>query len=121
MSKERNQQLRAIVGRAYAKELERELHVLEEEFRRWRSKEIDAFELEALIHRFHNGPARKLWSTYANASASMLTFNAAGAVARGVIPREEVPAEVLQELESAIAGYRRIVDDTGSTECDEVG
>src|SRR6185369_2597030 len=103
MSKQLKKQLRAIIGQAYETELERELDGLESEFRRWRSEEIDAFELEARIHQFHNGPARKLWSTYADSPASMLAFNAAGVVARGIVAREDVPSEVLKELEPAIA------------------
>ena len=74
MSKQLNKQLRLIIGQAYETELERELDALEAEFRRWRSQEIDPFELEARIHRFHNGPARKLWSTYVEGPTSMLSF-----------------------------------------------
>ena len=114
MSKQLNKQLRGVVDRAYEAELERELGALEAEFRRWRELEITAFELEAQIHRFHNGAARKLWSTYAEVPTSMLAFHAAGAVARGIVSRDDVPAEVLKELEPAIASFQRIADDRAS-------
>ena len=120
MSKQLNKQLRLIIGQAYETELERELDALKAEFRRWRSQEIDAFELEARIHRFHNGPARKLWSTYVEGPTSMLSFNVAGAIVRGIVPREDVPTEVLLELEPAIESFQRVVGDGASKAGDGV-
>ena len=38
--------------------------MLEENFKLWRKSKITAFELNELIHKFHNGIARDLWSFY---------------------------------------------------------
>jgi hypothetical protein len=54
----------ARAGRAYARELAAELTKVEQAFGRWRSGEIGPFDVEAVIHRFHQGPARKLFTRY---------------------------------------------------------
>ena len=46
----------------YERELAKALESLGEDFKRWRKTKISAFELSELIHKFHNGIARDLWS-----------------------------------------------------------
>ena len=79
----------------YKRDLSRELTKLEMEFARWRSGEISPFELSERIHRYHDGVSRKLYVTYQNLPASQAI---AWAIARQVLDRAEVPAEILADL-----------------------
>ena len=85
-TKGQRRHLRELGGMACERELSAELAKLEAEFTRWRAKEIDAFGLSAAIHRFHQGPARELFSTY---DQSNLEFAVASAIHRGLLSKEE--------------------------------
>jgi hypothetical protein len=89
-------ELRELAARAHEEELRRALVPLAEAFRGWEQGRVSSFELSDLIHEFHQGPARELYVRYALRGADDL--NVASAVARGVLGREEVPAEVLEHL-----------------------
>ena len=91
LTKSQKRCLRELAALAYERELGTELGKIEVEFGRWRRGEIDAHALEDVIHKFHNGPSRKLYSLY---TGSMLEFAAAGAVARGVVSAAEIPQEI---------------------------
>lgn len=64
LTKTQRRRLRELGGIAYERDLSEHLGKLESEFRRWRSGEIDAFEVGEAIRRFHQGPARELFSKY---------------------------------------------------------
>jgi len=98
-SKAVRRKLRELAGLAYTRELGAELAKLEAEFSRWRSGEIDPFELSDRIHRFHDGRSRELYIAYdvRNAHTSV-----ARAVAHGILERAEVPADILAALASGI-------------------
>ncbi|MEW6358638.1 MAG: hypothetical protein AB1696_20050 [Planctomycetota bacterium] len=87
--------LRELAVIAYERELGAELEKLARKFDEWREKKIDAFELTDIIHKFHNGPAREMWKSY---TANCQDLIVAGAVNRGVLKREEIPEDVLQEI-----------------------
>jgi hypothetical protein len=80
---------------AYERDLSTELSKLEAEFGRWRAGEIDAHELSDRIHRFHQGPAQKLFSKYEH---SNLDFAVADAIHRGLITEEEAGADGMEML-----------------------
>ena len=95
-------ELRRLADAAYERELGDELAKLEEDFRRWRSKEISALELSDRIHELHDGAARDLWKiyTYGKPPAAV-----ARAIANGLIAESSLSPKLLAQLEGAIAFY----------------
>jgi len=89
-------ELRRLAGLAYERELAKALTSLEEEFKRWRMNKITAFELSELIHKFHNGPSRGLWSFYTTGPAEL---NVKHAIAKGVISKSEISPDILERLQ----------------------
>ena len=49
-------EIRQLAGVVHERLPAAELRKLAAEFARWRRKELDAFELAAAVHRFHEGP-----------------------------------------------------------------
>jgi hypothetical protein len=94
---------------AYERELHRELSHLGAQFDRWRDHEIDSFELNNHIHKFHNGISRKLWQRY-NSSTSVMDFNVAYALVAGILSEDEVPSELRDVLGNIIQMYRDMKD-----------
>jgi hypothetical protein len=87
--------IRELAALAHERELARELGAVELEFSRWRRGEIDAHELREIIHTFHNGPSRRLYSVY---NGDLLEMAVGAAIARGVLAEEEVPPEMIEVL-----------------------
>ena len=102
-SKAQRRRLRELGAVAYERDLSAELSKLETEFGRWRAGEIDAYELSDHIHRFHQGPARKLFSVYDH---SNLDFAVAHAIHRGLITEEEAGADAIEMLRAHLAFLR---------------
>jgi hypothetical protein len=97
-------ELRRLADAAYERELADELAKLEEEFRRWRSNEMSAFELSDRIHEFHDGAARDLWKIYTFGRPPVAV---ARAIANGLIAESALSPKLLAQLEGAIAFYRQ--------------
>ena len=95
LTKAQRRRIRELGGIAYERELSEHLSSLESEFKRWRASEIDGFVLSEAIHRFHQGPARGLFSKY---ESPYVDFAVANAIHRGVLTEDEVGAEVLEAL-----------------------
>ena len=93
---------------AYTRELSAELAKLEDDFGKWRSGEIDPFELSDRIHRFHDGASRDLYVLYRDIVPS---HTVARAVVLGLIQGNEVPSEILNALEPGIEFFRRQSDE----------
>ncbi len=91
--------LRELSGKAYDRELERELSALEADFASWRRGEIDVHELSDRIHRFHNGSARRLFGIYTGTDWDLAV---GGAIGRGVLREEEATPEILEVLKGII-------------------
>jgi hypothetical protein len=94
--------LREFAARAYEIELGRALGELEQQFALWRGGQISAGELSDRIYAFTRGPARELWGRY---NARLDDMQVAYAVVTGLLPRDELPAELLEVLEPIIAFY----------------
>lgn len=103
LTKAQRRRIRELARMAYERDLAGELSRLEAEFRRWRSGEIDAFELSEVIHRFHQGPSRELFVRYDRPS---LMWSVAHALHRGVITPEEAGADVRELLARHLAFLR---------------
>ena len=93
--KVKRRQIRELAALAHDRELARELGAVELEFFRWRRGEIAAHDLREIIHAFHNGPSRRLYSMY---NGDLLEMVVGAAIARGVLTEEEVPPEMLEVL-----------------------
>ena len=102
-TKAQRRKLRELGAIAYERDLSAELSKLETEFERWRASEIDAHELSDRIHGFHQGPARKLFSTYDHANRN---FAVAHAIHRGLITEEEAGADIIEMLQVHLAFLR---------------
>lgn len=98
-TKSQRRLLRELAGRAYDRELTREIGAIEADFARWRSGEIDVHALSEQIHRFHNGPARRLYLDY---TGSHLEIAVGAAIGRGILTEEEATPEILEALKSLI-------------------
>ncbi len=98
-SKMNRRKMQELADQAYLREMSVALSELEAEFGRWRSGEIDPFELNQRIHGFHQGVSRDLFATY---NSGNLELQIARAVARGVVAPEEVPESVLNASEKLI-------------------
>lgn len=109
-SKRNKRQLRELAGIAYQRELGAELAKLEAEFARWRSGEIDPFELSDRIHQFHDGAARDLYVLYGRVHS---TQTVARAVACQILQEDEVPAELLDALARSLQFYREQMAEPG--------
>ncbi|NJO82131.1 MAG: hypothetical protein HC828_04540 [Blastochloris sp.] len=96
--------IREYAARAYEAELGRALGELDQQFAAWRNGQISAFELSDHIHVFHQGPARELWSRY---NARIDDTLVAHAIVTGLLPRETIPAELLEALGPILAFYKR--------------
>ena len=99
-----NKQIRRLVRdyaeKAHERELREALAPLADAFRAWESGELDSFEVSALLHRFHQGPARDIYVSYTHAEPAL-----ARAIASRVLDRESLPAELLEHLASLIAFF----------------
>jgi hypothetical protein len=95
--------LRELAGLAYRRELAAELAKLEAKFARWRSGDIDPFELSDEIHRFHDGVSRELYNLYGNLPPNQ---SVPRAVALEILQEADVPPELLAALESTLQFFR---------------
>jgi hypothetical protein len=100
-------QMRELAGQAYEIELSKELDKLLEKFNAWKAGQMDAFELEEHIHRFHNGTARELYNRY---QGGFLENNIAYAVTTGILDAQAIPDEVMPYLKNAFSFYESIRD-----------
>jgi len=96
-------QLRELASLAHESELRRELMQLAEKFEEWKEHKISTWELDHMIHEYHQGPARDLYSRYNNAPVGMLV---AYAVVHRILKEEDVPEEVSPYIQNALQFYR---------------
>ena len=89
-------------GIAHDRELRKALLDLRGQFDRWQRGEINAVELNDLIHRFHDGDSRTIWKKYAT---NHLEPALAYAVATGILRRDELPPDLLQHIAGLIEFY----------------
>ena len=87
--------LREYAARAHEAELHQALVPLAEAFKRWERGELDSFELNDLIHRFHQGASREVYVRYVTRDYEPAL---AHAIATGLIDRTGVPAGVMDHL-----------------------
>ena len=88
---------------AHDRDLRKALSELRAQFDLWERGDIDSFELNERVHRFHQDTSREIWKRYA---ATHLEPVVASAVATGVLRREELPLELLQHIDGLIEFYK---------------
>lgn len=96
--------IREYAARAYETELGQALGELERQFAVWRAGQLSAGELSDHIHAFSRGPARELWQRY---NAGLDDMQVAHAIVTRLLPRDELPSELLEALQPIIAFYER--------------
>jgi hypothetical protein len=106
-TKSHKRRIRELAALAYERELARELGAIERGFARWRSGEINARELTDLIHGFHDGPARELYSIY---NSNVDDFVVGSAIARGILSEDEAAPEIMELLATHIQFARDDLD-----------
>ena len=94
--------VREWAGVAHDRDLREALSELRARFDRWDRGEIDSFELNNLIHRFHQDTARQIWKRYAT---THLEPAVASTVAAGVLREGELPEELVQDVAALIEFY----------------
>jgi len=97
--------IRELLHVAHERALSRELTKLESKFGRWHAKEIDAFELGDLVHRFHNDITKELFDTFVRTSFPDITL--ARAIVDGHVTEAEAGDELLTELENTMNDIRK--------------
>jgi len=101
-TKKQKQHLRTLNGIAYDREHDMELDKLFQEFKRWKSKELDGFELNDKIHEFHNNKSRELFKFYNN--HKFLDFNIAVAVRDGFLTMDEIEDTCRSSIQKTLDG-----------------
>ncbi|MEA3490261.1 MAG: tetratricopeptide repeat protein [Candidatus Omnitrophota bacterium] len=107
ISKKMRKQLRELAWTAYRRETELALDGLYNKFSQWKKKKISEFEMNELIHSFHDGISRDLWKHYAGHPVQN-EFLVADALVRDILTDEDVPGEIREKLSSQIKFYKEL-------------
>jgi len=99
--------LRDLVAMAYEKELSLEMEKLAGQFKLWQEGKIDVWDLEEAVHKFHNGPARKLYNRYNDVSPEVIVPYA---VVRGLVSFDDIPQEIAEEMRFKIKFFKEEAD-----------
>jgi hypothetical protein len=108
-TKRQRKLFRELAAKAHERDVRRHLEKLHAEFERWREGEIETWDLTDAIHRFHNGPDRKLFGMYN--TRGMAHIIVARAVAAGLLNEEEVAAEIREIVASDLEFFQRQLAD----------
>jgi hypothetical protein len=87
---------------AHERGLRTALGDLRGEFDRWARGELTTFDLNELVHRYHQDTSLDLWTRYAT---TQLEPAVAHAVAAGIIRKDEPPQELIQHIATLIELY----------------
>src|SRR4051794_16931206 len=100
LSKAARRAIRELADLAHERELAAELTKLRASFDAWIAGQITPFELEQIIHRFHEGVSRQLYNRYS--SGSTLPHVVAVAIMRGTIAAPEIPEPARKHLDHLV-------------------
>jgi hypothetical protein len=89
---------------AHEEELRRALLPIAAAFEEWKKGGLGSGELRDMIHEYHQGPARRLFSKYNNGPLDAVV---AYAIVSGILDASRVPDELLEYLSTAIAFYEK--------------
>jgi hypothetical protein len=88
---------------AHERDLRLALSELRSQFDLWERGQITSYDLDGVVHRYHDGAAREIWKRY---PADHLEPAVASAVVAGILRREELPPELLRHLAALIDFYQ---------------
>ena len=91
--------MRQLIDIAFERELDQELALLYQDFQKWRNKEIDGFELNGRVHKYHQGSSREVWKTY---NYMDLDTAVSRAFALGLLKKEDIEEDILEIIETRI-------------------
>ena len=94
-SKKQRQHLRELAAECHEIELEVAMEELYEQFQKWGGKGLNVFELNDLVHEFHNGVSRELYKRYVMMDPY---FSVAYALNNNILNENSVDKEVLKLL-----------------------
>lgn len=103
LSKEVKKKLRTLAEIAYEKELRQYLEELYQHFVVWKQGKIDTFQLDELIHKYHNKDAREAYKSFVNSDKRI---HLARAVYNGLLKIEEIPDEVRNDISKLIEFWK---------------
>lgn len=96
--------LRQLANETYENELAKEMTKLAEQFEAWKQGHICAGDLNILIHDYHQGPSREMFARYNSRLGDDVLV--AGAIARGLLKRDDIPEEVWPHIQGLTEFYR---------------
>jgi len=96
--------IRRYARQAHEEELRRALEPLAQKFDEWRARSVGSGALTEIIHRFHSGPSRELFTFYNG--PSLLDLAVARAIVVGILDEKEIDKAVLSHLEPAMQLYQ---------------
>ena len=88
-------ELRALASTAYERELDSVLEDLYLNFAKWKKKQINCFELNQLIHEFHQKKSRELWKIYNQPDEDFIVVRA---TRLGVLQPEEISEQTAEAI-----------------------
>jgi len=102
-TKRQRRKLRELSEKAHEAELNKALNELYENFNDWNAGKINAFELNELIHKFHNGKSREIYNLY---NSSVENFAVARAIVSDFLKQDNIDDGLLRLLEKEISFYK---------------
>jgi hypothetical protein len=102
LSKKLKSQIREHANRAWEAEMRAALGSLSAKFEEWRAGTMSTADLDAAIHEYHNGIAREIWNRF---STNDKRIALAHAVAVGLIAKDSLPVEVVEQIKVATAYF----------------
>ena len=102
-TKSERKALGRLAGEAYDAELGYHLDLLFREFEKWKADEISPFDLSDLIHEFHDGESRRLWSLYNHQKPDFLVPRAVGF---NFLKEEDLPEKLRETFKTQIESFR---------------
>ena len=97
LTKKQKKHLRELTEIAYERDLSRCLEVVSKNFDAWKKNEISTWDLNQLIHEYHNEIARELYKSYVMTDS---IFSVAFGVAQGVISLDDVDKTFREKISS---------------------
>ena len=90
LSKSMKRKLRDFAAKVYEIEMRTHLSELARSFNEWNAGKLDLFQLDNLIHKYHNEKSREFYKAYTGLDPKMFIARAVGF---GIIKQEEIPDE----------------------------
>jgi hydroxypyruvate isomerase len=95
LTKSQKRHVRELAAEAHARELGSALTTLYKDFQRWGDGEISVFDLNHLVHEFHNGVSRELYKRYVVGSVELGVMYA---LRQSVLTADEVGRDLVAAL-----------------------